>query len=133
MATNVYRLRASASEVSEVKNALPDASMHGFTTPVMGIELLGRRPDWTSPLCEIGISRRSVYQMTASGEQARSEGNRARATELGMETCEWFGNVTSKSIDRFAGETVRKRARNLLAMNVPRGQAIRHGKRRKDP
>jgi len=71
--------------------------------------------------------------MTASGEQARSEGNRARATELGMEACEWFGNVTSKSIDRFAVETVRKRARNLLAMNVLRRQAIWHGKGRKDP
>ena len=31
-------------------------------TPVMGIGLWG-----LSPLCEIGISRRSVYQMTADG------------------------------------------------------------------
>jgi len=71
--------------------------------------------------------------MTPSREQARGEGNCARATELGMETCEWLGNLTSKSIDRFAVETVRKRAPNLLAMNVPRRQSIRHCKRRKDP
>jgi hypothetical protein len=62
--------------------------------------------------------------MTPSREQARDEGNCARATELGMKTCEWLGNVTSKSIDRFVVETVRKRLRNLLAMNVPRRQAI---------
>ncbi len=48
-----------------------------------------------------------------------------------MESCEWLGDVTSKSIDRFAVETLRKRLRNLLAMNVPRRQAIRHGKNRK--
>jgi RNA-directed DNA polymerase len=41
-----------------------------------------------------------------------------------METCEWLGNLTSKSIDRFAVETVRKPLRNLLAMNVPRRQVI---------
>jgi hypothetical protein len=41
--------------------------------------------------------------------------------------------VTSKSIDRFAVETVRKHIRNLLAMNVPRRQAIWHGKIRKGP
>ena len=35
-----------------------------------------------------GISGRSVYQMTASREQARGEGNCARATKLGMETSE---------------------------------------------
>lgn len=50
-----------------------------------------------------------------------------------METCEWLGNLTSKSIDHFAVETVRKRLRHLLAMNVPRRQSIRHGKSRKDP
>jgi hypothetical protein len=32
-------------------------------TPVMGIGLWG-----LSPLCEIGISRRSVYQMTRIGQ-----------------------------------------------------------------
>ena len=36
-------------------------------------------------------------------------------------------------MDRFAVETLRKRIRNLLAMNVPRRQAIRHGKSRKGP
>jgi hypothetical protein len=102
-------------------------------TPVMGIELLGCRPQWTSPLCEVETSGRSVYQMTASRGQARGEGNCAKATELGMETCEWLGNLTSKSIDRFAVETVRKRARNLLVMKVPRSQAIRHGKSRRVP
>ena len=71
--------------------------------------------------------------MTTSGEQARGEDNCARATERGKETCEWLGDVTSKSIDRFAVETVRKRKRNLLAMNVPRRQVIRHGKSRKSP
>ena len=97
----------------------------------MGIELLGCRPHWTGPLCEIGISWRSVYQMTTSREQARDECNCARATERRMESCEWLGDVTSKSIDRFAVETVRKRIQNLLALNVPRRQAIRHGKNRK--
>ena len=50
-----------------------------------------------------------------------------------MEACEWLGNLTCTSIDRFAVETDRKRIRNLLAMKVPRRQAIRHGKSRKDP
>ena len=31
-----------------------------LATPVMGIALLGGRPHWTSPLCEIGISWRSA-------------------------------------------------------------------------
>ena len=35
-----------------------------------------------SPLCEIGISRKSVYQMTTSREQARGEGSCRRANEL---------------------------------------------------
>ena len=69
--------------------------------------------------------------MTDSRKQARDEGKCARATERGMETCECFGDVTSKSIDRFAVETLRKRLRNLLALNVPRRQAIRYGKSRK--
>ena len=43
----------------------------------MGIGLWG-----LSPLCEIGISRRSVYQMTTSREQARGEGNCGRANVL---------------------------------------------------
>jgi hypothetical protein len=50
-----------------------------------------------------------------------------------METRKWLGNLTSNSFDRVAVETVRKPLRNLLAMNVPRRQAIRHGKRRKGP
>jgi hypothetical protein len=50
-----------------------------------------------------------------------------------MESCEWLGDVTSKSIDRFAVETLRKRLRNLLALNVPKRQAIRYGKSRKSP
>ena len=53
--------------------------MHPIGTPVMGIELLEYRPHWTSPLCEIGISRRSVYQLTTSREQALGEGNRGRS------------------------------------------------------
>ena len=52
----------------------------------MGIGLWG-----LSPLCEIGISRRSVYQMTTSREQARGEGNCGRATDRGKEACEWLG------------------------------------------
>ena len=55
-------------------------------TPVMGIGLWG-----SSPLCEIGISRRSVYQMTTSREQARGEGNCGRATDRGKEACECRG------------------------------------------
>jgi hypothetical protein len=57
--------------------------VHGIGTPVMG---LGLRV--LSPLCEIGISRRSVYQITTSREQARGEGNCARATNRGNEACE---------------------------------------------
>ena len=53
----------------------------------MGIGLWG-----LSPLCEIGISRRSVYQMTTSKEQARGQGNCGRATERGKEACECMGN-----------------------------------------
>ena len=56
-----------------------------------GHELLGCRPLWTSPLCEIGISRRSVYQMITSREQALGEGNCARVTERGKEACECMG------------------------------------------
>ena len=52
----------------------------------MGIDSWG-----SSPLYEIGISRRSVYQMTTSREQALGEGNCARATERGKEACEWLG------------------------------------------
>ena len=66
--------------------------------------------------------------MTPSREQALREGNCARATEPGMEACEWLGTVTSKPIDRFAVETVRKLIGNLLAMKVPRRQAIRHAR-----
>jgi hypothetical protein len=44
-----------------------------------GIEFLGCRSHWTSPLCEIRISRLSVYQMVTSGEQARGEDDFARA------------------------------------------------------
>jgi hypothetical protein len=76
-ARNVDRHRASVSEVFIVKNGRSDASVHGFGTPVMGIGLWG-----LGPLCEIGISRRSVYQMTTSREQARGEGNCGRVTEL---------------------------------------------------
>jgi hypothetical protein len=43
----------------------------------MGIGLWG-----LSPLCEIGISRRSVYQMTAAKMLAYGEGNCRRANEL---------------------------------------------------
>ena len=56
-----------------------------------GRELVGCSPRWTSPLCEIGISRRSVYQMKTSREQALGEGNCARATERGEEACEYMG------------------------------------------
>jgi hypothetical protein len=44
-----------------------------------------------SPLCEIGISRRSVYQMKTSREQARGEGNCAGVTQGGKEACECMG------------------------------------------
>ena len=42
----------------------------------MGIGLWG-----VSPRCEIGISRRSVYQRTTSRELARGEANCERATD----------------------------------------------------
>lgn len=48
----------------------------------MGVGLWG-----LSPLYMIGISKRSVYQMTTSGEQARGEGKGAIATECGKEAC----------------------------------------------
>jgi hypothetical protein len=60
--------------------------MDRFGTPVMGISLWG-----SSPLCEIGISRRSVYQVKTSREQALGEGNCARVTERGKEACEYMG------------------------------------------
>lgn len=125
---NVDRHRASVRDVFKVKKDQSDASVHGFGTPVMVIELLGCRPHWTIPLCEMGISSRSVYQMTPSREQARAECNCETATERGKETCESLGDVTNKPIDRFAVETVRTRIRNLLAMKVPRRQAIRHAR-----
>jgi len=50
-----------------------------------------------------------------------------------MEACEWLGIVTSKSIDRFVVETVRKRLRNMIAMKGLRRQAIRHAKSRRGP
>ena len=52
----------------------------------MGMRLWG-----LSPLCEIGISRRSVYQMNTSREQARGEGNCGRGTDRGEEACECMG------------------------------------------
>ena len=70
----------------KVKAVDPPLRVHRFGTPVMGISLWG-----SSPLCEIGISRRSVYQMKTSREQARGEGNCARATERGKEACECMG------------------------------------------
>ncbi len=63
----------------------------------MGIELVGCRPNWTSPLCEMGISKRPIYQMTPTREQEPGEGNCARATARGIESCTWLGNVMSKS------------------------------------
>ncbi len=55
----------------------PATWVHRLGTPVMGIGLWG-----LSPLCEIGISRRSVYQMTASKILAHGEGSCRRANEL---------------------------------------------------
>ena len=52
------------------------------------------------------------------------EGTSNRATERVMKAREWLGNVTSKPIDRFVLEDVRKRLRHSLAMNVPKRQAI---------
>ncbi len=60
-----------------VLNPSPSAApVHRFGAPVMGIGLWG-----LSPLCEIGISRRSVYQMTTPREQARGEGNCRRVSD----------------------------------------------------
>ena len=42
-------------------------------------------------MCEIGTSRRSVYQMKASREQALGEGSCVRVTERGKEACECMG------------------------------------------
>jgi RNA-directed DNA polymerase len=41
-----------------------------------------------------------------------------------MKAREWLGNVSSKLIDRFVLEHDRKRLRHLLAMQVPKRQAI---------
>jgi hypothetical protein len=62
--------------------------MDFFDTPVVGIELLACRPHWTSPLCEIGFSGRSVYQMTTPREQALGKGNCGRSNDRGKEACE---------------------------------------------
>jgi len=66
-------------QVRSQKSKTPDRMLRCtvLCTPVMGIGLWG-----LSPLCEIGISRRSVYQMTTSREQARGEGNCGRATSV---------------------------------------------------
>ncbi len=77
---------ARAVDSTQVKTADRGLGVHRLGTPVTGIGLWG-----LSPLCEIGISRRSVYQMTTSREQARGEGNCARATERGKEACECMG------------------------------------------
>ena len=76
---------------TQVNTADKGRRVHAIGAPVMGIGLWG-----LSPVCEIGISRRSVYQMTASREQSLGEANCGGA-------------------------------------NVPRRQAIRHGKSRKGP
>ncbi|MBX3420471.1 MAG: group II intron reverse transcriptase/maturase [Pirellulaceae bacterium] len=52
----------------------------------MGMSLWG-----SSPLYEIGISGRSVYQLTASREEVLGEGNCGRATDRGKEACECVG------------------------------------------
>ena len=119
--------------MQKTRKAPAATSLHHVGTLVKGIKLLGCRPHWTSLLFEMGISSRLVYQMTTSREQAPDEGNCERATARVMETGEWLGDVTSKPIDRFASETVRKPIGNLLAMKIPRRQAIRHGKSRKGP
>ena len=80
--------RAPANTAFKVRNRPSGASVQHFGTPVMGISLWG-----SSPLCEIGISRRSVYQMKTSREQARGEGNCAGVTQGGKEACECMGRV----------------------------------------
>ena len=76
------------------RNGPSGASVQHFGTPVMGISLWG-----SSPLCEVGISRRSVYQMKTSREQALGEGNRVKATERGKEACNAW--VSVESVDGF--------------------------------
>jgi hypothetical protein len=117
---------AAGDQVSKSSKQNAGGLVQHFGTPVMGIELLGCRRYWVRPVCEIGNPGKSVYQMTASGKQARSEGNCGRAKEVR----EWLGNLTSKPIDHFAVETLRKRLRHLLAMKFSRRQTIRDGKGR---
>ena len=83
--------------IQKIGKAPEATSVHHVGTPVMGIELLEFRPHWTSLLCEMGISKRPVYQMTPTREQALGDGNCARATARGIESCAWLGNVMSKS------------------------------------
>jgi hypothetical protein len=64
--------------IQKTNKAPAATSVHHIVMPVMGIEPLGCRPHWTSPLCEVETSRRSVYQMTTSREQA-----------LGQDEDEW--------------------------------------------
>ncbi len=71
---------------SQSGNSRPATCVHFLCMPGMGKGLWG-----LSPLCEIGISRRSVYQMTTSREQARGEGNCGRATDREKEACECMG------------------------------------------
>jgi len=92
-------------------------------TPGMGIGLWG-----LSPLCEIGISRRSVYQMTTSREQARGEGNCGRVTDRGKETCEWLGkrrvcrlpSVRHAPLECILTESARPRRKQLRVNLLPR-------------
>ena len=51
--------------------------------PVMGVDLWG-----ASRLCKATPSRRAIYQLTTSVQQARLEGNCGRVTDSEKEACE---------------------------------------------
>ena len=89
--TNGSVQQGRGDDSTQVKNARSRPSSATVWYARHGHELLGCHPPWTSPLCEIGISRRSVYQMTASREQALGEGNCVRVTKRGKEACECMG------------------------------------------
>ena len=93
-------------KASQVKLGRFPASVHGIGTPVMRISLWG-----LGPLCEIGISARSVYQMTTSRVQAYVMATSAR-TVCG-------GCLVTGILNRFMQFVVPGFGPSLLAMATP--------------
>jgi hypothetical protein len=69
--------------------------VHRIGTPVMGIELLGCHPHWTSPQCEIGIPTDiSIPKQIFKGTIARKDKHSGTARVVrvlgnGQDDCKW--------------------------------------------